>query len=115
MPFRQREPNLTEPRHAPCLRPSGHDPRLSNAALWPTLMLRIGAFRALIGSVNWVLEQFQRLMAVLVRVRLWDRISLPTKHTKIGHFSVLHENTLRAAHAIFLLHRHDCAISRIGF
>lgn len=66
-------------------------------------------------SVHWVLEQFQRLMAVLVRVRLWDRISLPTKHTKIGHFSVLHENTLRAAHAIFLLHRHDCAISRIGF
>ena len=64
---------------------------------------------------HWVLEQFQRLMAVLVRVRLWDRISLPTKHTKIGHFSVLHENTLRAAHAIFLLHRHDCAISRIGF
>ena len=52
MPFRQREPNLTEPRHAPCLRPSGHDPRLSNAALWPTLMLRIGAFRALIGSVT---------------------------------------------------------------
>lgn len=66
-------------------------------------------------SVHWVLEQFQRLMAVSVCVRLWDSLPLPTKHTKIGHFSVLHENTLCAAQAIFLLCRHDCAISRIGF